>query len=543
MADRTGNQKPVTEPALVSPHGIGVSDALTEPVVGAPPRDELAKRVVLGTVVQQAGQVMGLVVGLVTVTVLARHLTLAQFGVYGFITSLATYAFFALGSAETAAIKAISAATDQLGRDRAYTTAVVVYSGLGLVAGILIAGGGQLLIAAFQISSALRHEARIGIVALGAATGVGFPLRLHQDLLRASQRFTLAGVAESLGWCALGATVLVLLLMVRAPIWAVAAAGGAIPAFLGLTALLVVRIARVPYRLRPSLLTRAGVRGFLGVSSYMFFISSSDVLITSLDRTVLAAFRSVATVGLYEGAARLNNLVRAFTGSLSITLLPISARLAADGDREREHELLVRGTRYMLAAVVPPTVALMVLADRLLAVWLGPKFSAAGPAAIIFMIWWLLAPNSAVASTLMVVESRFRRMAVYSWTIAIVNLVVSLALTPLIGLDGVAAGTTAGYLSVFPFFLRFVFQRHGLSVREFARGAWLPAYGTGAVLAAVLLAVRQVVTLDSVPVVLGVAAAAVLLAWVALYALLLSAQERAMFRRMLRRSAPDSAGP
>ena len=131
--------------------------------------------------------------------------------------------------------------------------------------------------------------------------------------------------------------------------------------------------ARLQYHLRPALVSRADLRGFLGVSAYMFFISSSDVLISSLDRTVLAAFRPAATVGLYEGAVRLNNLVRAFTGSLSVTLLPVSSRLAAEGDRSRERELLVRGTRYMLAAVVPPTVTLMVLADRLLAAWLGSE--------------------------------------------------------------------------------------------------------------------------------------------------------------------------
>jgi O-antigen/teichoic acid export membrane protein len=516
----------------VTADASAIPDAGTE-VAGA--GDSLGGRIAFGTVVQQAGQAVGLVVGLALATALAHRLTLAQFGVYGLITSMATYVFFALGSAETAAIRSISAATDQPQRDRSYTTAIVVYSLLGLVAGLLIAGVGQLLLDAFHITSALRHEARIGILALAAATAVGFPLRLHQDVLRANQRFALAGTAEALGWCALGATVMVLLFVVHAPIWALAAAGGAIPAFLGLAALVVVRVARLPYRVRPRLVSRGDLRSFLGVSAYMFFISSSDVLINSLDRTVLAAFRSAATVGLYEGAVRLNNLVRAFTGSLSVTLLPVSSRLAAEGDHARERELLLRGTRYMLAAVVPPTVTLMILADPLLAAWLGPKFSAAGPAVAIFLVWWLVAPSSSIANTLMVVDSRFNRLALYSWTIAIVNLAASLALTPLFGLDGVAAGTTLGYLSVFPFFMRYALRRHGLSLGEFTRVVWLPAYGTGAALAIALLVVRQVVALNSLPTVLGIAAAGILLSWAGFYALLLSSEERAMFRRMIGR--------
>lgn len=58
-------------------------------------------------------------------------------------------------------------------------------------------------------------------------------------------------------------------------------------------------------------------------------------------------------------------------------------------------------------------------------------------------------------------------------------------------------------------------QRHGLSVAEFTRAVWLPWNGIGAVL--------------------GLAAAAVLLTWAAFHALLMSSDERAMFRRMVGR--------
>ena len=241
-------------------------------------------------------------------------------------------------------------------------------------------------------------------------------------MLRANHRFALAGTAEGLGWRALGGTVMVLLFVVHAPLWALAAAGGAIPAFLGLSALVVVRVARLPYHLRPGLVSRADLRAFLGVSGYMFFISSSDVLINSLDRTVLAAFRPAATVGLYEGAIRLNNLVRAFTGSLLVAL-PVSSRLAAEGDRSAsvtslcgEHATCSRRLSHRPSHSWSWPI-------HSSAAWLGPKFSAAGPAVAIFLVWWLVAPSSSVANTVnMVVDSRFNAPGAVSWTIAIVNL-------------------------------------------------------------------------------------------------------------------------
>lgn len=495
---------------------------------------DLGRRIVTGTVVQQGGQAAGFVVSIVMTTVLARKFSLAEFGVYGIVVSLATYVYFALASAETAAVRLIAAATDQHERDRAYTAAFTVYAGLGAVAAVVVAGGGQLLLEAFTIRPELMHQARLGVLAVGLTTGVGFPLRLYQDLLRGGHEFSLAGLAETIGWVALGTTQLLLLTVFDAPLWAIMAVGGSAVAFLGLAALVTLRMARLPYRLRFAELSVAHVRELLGTASYMLAISSSDILISSLDRAILAAFRPAAAVGLYEAAARVNNVVRAFAGSLSVTLLPVTSRLAALGDRSRERELIVIGTRYMLAAVVPPTVTLMVLGDRILAVWLGPKFAGAGTAVAIFLVWWLLAPNSSVASTLFVVESRFRRLLTYSWTIAFVNLGASVALASEFGLNGVAAGTTIGYLSMFPFFMRFVFTRHSLSVREFARQVWLPAYGTGAFLAACLLVVRQLLVLDQFVVVFAVAGAAVLGYWAVFATVWLSREERRMFLGFLR---------
>lgn len=536
MPDEPTRGRPPREPSANDPGATAQGEPAEALRSDALYDGSLARRIVTGTVAQQGGQVAGGIVSLATTTVLARTFSLAEFGVYGVVVSLATYFHFALGSAETAAVRDIASATGQQQRNSAYTTALTVYAGLGVVVAVAIAAGGQLLLDLFTIPDALDHQARLGVAAVGLMTGVGFPLRLHLDLLRGSHEFSLAGLAETLGWISLGMVQMLLLLVFDAPLWLVTAVGGGTVAFLGLASLVVLRGARVPYRLEFSKLRITEVGALLRTTSALLAISSTELLVTSLDRAVLAAFRPAAVVGLYEAAARVNNIVRAFTGSLSLTVLPVTSRLASLGDHARERELIVMGTRYMLAAVVPPTVTLMVLADRVLAVWLGPKYAAAGTAVAIFLFWWLLSPNSSVASAIFVVESRFKRLFVYSWTIALVNLGASLALASQYGLNGVAAGTTIGYLAVFPFFMRFVFKRHSLSVREFVRNVWLPAYGTGAVLACCLLVVRQVMVLDQLLVVLIVAALALASYWAAFAAVWLTPEERRMFLGFLRPS-------
>jgi O-antigen/teichoic acid export membrane protein len=130
----------------------------------------LGRHVAMGTLVQQAGQAVGLVAMLVMATALGRTLTLSEFGVYGLVSTFSAYLFFALGSAETAAVRGIAEALDEPARDRAFTTALIVYLAFGALAGLLVAGGGNLLIPVFDLSSKLEHQARLGALAVGALT-------------------------------------------------------------------------------------------------------------------------------------------------------------------------------------------------------------------------------------------------------------------------------------------------------------------------------------------------------------------------------------
>ena len=55
-----------------------------------------------------------------------------------------------------------------------------------------------------------------------------------------------------------------------------------------------------------------------------------------------------------------------------------------------------------------------------------------------------------------------------------VNLGLSLALTPSLGLNGVVLGTTIAYVLAFPFFLRLTLRTLPIRLAELAREAWLP---------------------------------------------------------------------
>jgi O-antigen/teichoic acid export membrane protein len=494
---------------------------------------EHERRLAVSALAQQVSHAVAVVMALVSITVLARRLSLSEFGTYGLLVSLTTYLLFIQGSVETAAVKAIAQATDPPTRDRAFSTAVSLYSIAGVASGVLIAGAGTALLGVFKIPGHLHYQAQLSVLVLGALTGVGWPFKAFQDVLRGSQNFVHAAVAESIAYVVIGAT-LVGLALSGAELWLLVAVGASIPLAIGTVSATFVLYGRLPYRYRRRATTLDSIRGFLGLSTYLFLMGLSGLVIYSLDRAILGVFRPAATVGLYEGPIRAHNLVAQINSTFAAPVLPAATRYLEEGDTRRTRDLLLRGTRYTLAAIVPVVIVLTVLARPILEVWLGAKFDVAATAMTLLTGYWLVNATLGVAVSMLVAAGRARQLAVYAAVVAALNLTLSLVLTPRLGLNGVVLGTTISYLLLFPIPLALTISTFPVSLKDFAREAWLPAYITGAFVAGALVAVRLTLPLDTLPEVVGAALLALLAYWGIYYIVWLRPNERVLVRNVVR---------
>jgi O-antigen/teichoic acid export membrane protein len=465
----------------------------------------------------------------VAITVLARNLSLGELGTYGLLVSFATYLIFVQGSIEIAAVKAIAEAPDDAGRKRAFSTAFSLYVVVGSGAGAVIAVGGIAALGLFEIPGRLDHEAEVSVLALGAVTALGWPMKTFLDLLRGTQRFVTAAIAEGVGIVVDGA-LLVILALTGAPLWALVAVGGGIPLFVGVVAAAVVVAKRVPFRLDLRAVSRGSVRDFLGISGYLFLSGVADLAIYSVDRAILAAFRPTAVVGLYEGPVRAHTLLQQVHSSLVTPVIAASAQFAAERDLERTRDLLVRGMRYTLAAVVPLALVVMVLAEPILDVWLGDRFTEAATAMAVLASYWLLNGCTGVPGRMLITAGRVRVLTAYAVAVAVVNVSISLSLTPSLGLDGVVLGTAISFVLAFPFFIWLVVSTFPVRVAELAHEVWLPAYATGVPVAVCLLVVRVSLPLDTVLGVVTAAGLALVAYWGIYYAAWLRPGERALVR-------------
>jgi O-antigen/teichoic acid export membrane protein len=400
---------------------------------------------------------------------------------------------------------------------------------LGLAAGILIVAGGLAALGLFDIPQHLHDQARTGVVAVGITTVLAWPMKTFHDALRGSERFVLAAAAEATGYFTFAVAQVVLALL-DAPLWILVAVGGAVPLAIGSAAAVVQTVAGLGFRFRPGEVSLEAVVRYFRFSGYLLFAAGTDVIIYSLDRAVLGAFRGAAAVGLYEGPIRAHNLIRTLNATLMGTVLPAASRYAAERDVERQRALLVRGSRYTAAAVTTLTVVLMVLSGPILEVWLGPRYAVAGTAMTIFVAYWLVGGSAGVPAYMVMAAGHVRWLAGYAWAHAILSLSLSIALTAWLGLEGVVLGTTVAYLAMAPLLFRKTWSVIPVPPREFAREVWLPAYSTGLLLAGALVALRLTVGLDTLPTLLAAAAAGLAGYWALFYRVWLLPSERTLVR-------------
>lgn len=471
---------------------------------------------------QQAAGIAGLLAMLAIVTVLARRLTLAEFGVYGLLASLAGYLLVIQNAAATAAVAGIAASKEPDERSRAFSTAAVVYAAAGATAGLAVAAAGVVLSLAVEMPSEVARQARLGSLSIGLVTALGWPLTVYRDALRADQRFARVAVTEVIAVIAYAAVVLVPALA-GAGLAVVIAASGALPLLVGLGCALAGVRRDLPRR---AAISSSAARDFARLAGHVSFAEAASAAIYALNRMILGVFKSSSLVAIYEGPVRAQNLVRSLSGAITVTALPAASSYAADRDAARQGELLVRGARYSTALVVPLAVTGMALAAPVLGVWLGPEFREGGAAMAILLAYWLVTAPTGVVAAILIAAGRARDLARYAGAVAAANLVLAMALVAPFGLEGVAVATSLPYVVAFPWLLGRALAAAGVPGRAFVRSALAPAYALAAVLGAGLVALRLAASPETLPAVLGGALAGLAAYWTAYYALCLDAAER-----------------
>jgi len=167
-----------------------------------------------------------------------------------------------------------------------------------------------------------------------------------------------------------------------------------------------------------------------------------------IDQLLLSAFRGLSSTGLYVGGVRIAEVA----GSLN----PIVQSVSLPGLVKAHHsnslqELAAAIQKSLLLSIVPGGFAVAVIAGRsseVVALVLGPTFlKASGVLTVLAIADWARQPGT-LYSSLAIATGRHRALAGANGIGFGVNVALNLLLIPILGMDGAAWASVAGYGAV-----------------------------------------------------------------------------------------------
>lgn len=442
------------------------------------------------TLAQSGGQIVGYVFSFLLAPLMISRLGLDAFGVWAVTGAFATYAgLLDLGVGRSLA--RFIAVYDAAGEERRIEECV----GLGLIVTAVVALGAAAVavVAAPFVSDQLgvldSADMRIVLLASvgiwtvngldGVLTGVGIGLRQMVPPNVATMAGSSINFAFSVAALAASTSLIVYALAnVAAGVLAL------VPAFLSMR-----YVWRAPYVALPSRQLSKEVLVFSTKNQAGWI---ADLINFQTDKVIIALMIDIRAAAIYEIASRVVFSVRSMAVLSVSAMIPTAAARIVEEGREVIGEMYRRYTLRACAVAFPLFAVTSVTAPFLLIAWLN---TAPGDAELLvpfLTLAYFVNITTAVGTTIAIGAGHPGVASANSVLIAVLNVVLTVALAPLLGLWGVVAGTfaavTIGSLLFNARFLRlFELPTSDLTAAVFPAAAL--ALGLGIVPGAIALAV------------------------------------------------------
>jgi O-antigen/teichoic acid export membrane protein len=255
----------------------------------------------------------------------------------------------------------------------------------------------------------------------------------------------------------------------------------------------------VAHRFMPGLrLTGHFDRGLLArvarFSGEIFLLRLNGIVFYTMDKTIIAMVLSSTLLTQYDVASKLRNIAVVFLSLMASQVVPIASKLQAVCDFEGLQKLFLQATKYQMAIALPPAAAVFLLARPFINLWVGPSYAGAGGLAQLFIFQVVFDAAVVVGYNIMIGMNAVRPlMLVQLATTTVLNLAISVFLTPRIGVAGVIWGTVIGTAASLMPYTRLYLRQLDLGWNRFWWEAVLPAIGCTAVFVAVLVTMLRIV--------------------------------------------------
>ena len=354
------------------------------------------------------------------------------------------------------------------------SSALVIFTVLGLVAALLAVGMAVVIGKIFQIPEALLSAARIVVILGGINIAVSLVSGVFGGVVAGLQRFDYANAIEiAVGACR--AVAIVVALKMGLGLVALAVIQLGMSTIRGMGSYLLSR------RLYPELRTSFSafrpdqLSMIFSFSLSVVLLQVSGMLILFTDSAVIGMFLPVGMVTFFAIAANLTEYARAPVSGISHTVSPWASSLEAGGDFAAVKGMLLLSARISTLVVLPIVLTFIVRGGTFIGLWMGPEYAEPSGEVlwILSLALWFAVAYQVVAAT-MIGLSKHRGLVPAFFIEALCNIGLSVAWIHHYGIVGVAWGTTVPRLLASVLFAPWYVQRVlGIPMRRFWTAVWV----------------------------------------------------------------------
>ena len=335
-----------------------------------------ARMLAHNTLLNLAGQLIPLILGVIAIPFIVRGLGVERFGLLSLAwVILGYFTIFDLGLGR-ATTKYVAEA---LGKDEREQipgliwTAAAAQGALGVLGALILVGVTPFVVAhVLHVPPVLVGEAKAVFYLLGVAIPVVMVSSSFSGCLEAAQRFDFANIVRIPSSAGTFLVPLIgLALGLKLP--------GIVALILALRLLALLAFGLFALRAVPELRTFAADFGiFPRLFAYGGWITAANILgpmLQYVDRFAVASLISLGAVAYYTAPFDMVTRLGIIPGSLVMTLFPAFSTLGASR-KDDVQRLYVRSMKYLLLVTGPTVLLLLGLAGVIIAAWLGPDFAA-----------------------------------------------------------------------------------------------------------------------------------------------------------------------
>jgi O-antigen/teichoic acid export membrane protein len=399
------------------------------------------------------------------------------YGIWTLVNSMIAYMGLldlGLRGAVTRFVSKHHARGEHLESSRALSAAFWVRLWIGLVVVVISFVFPPIAISVFHIPAEMQTATRWAIGVTGTSFAVTLAIGVFGGVLAALNRFDVLSTVNIVQTVLRASGTLWLLRsgygIVGLAIWELTVVVLANTALAALT-FRVYRELRLFFR-RPE---SAVLRPLWSYSLYALLFNICGQIIYYTDNLVVGVFLSAGAVTFFAIAGGLLDYARQVVSALGTIIFPLASSLDARGRQAELRRLLIKGTQATLLIALPIQVALFFRGHTFIALWIGQEYAGiSGSVLRILLLAHVFAIANYTSYNIVCGLGKNKRVALVGTVEAAANLLLSVVLVRLIGLEGVAWGTVIPSLAVqLLFWPRYICATLEMRVREYIWQGWI----------------------------------------------------------------------